>query len=228
MADMKEPTGTSPSPGPIGGGPKGGAPGAELKTDPGKPPVDQKAQRKADAKKAKAQAKKAAKVAKAVKGGKKGAEPKDAESKKSPLKKLILLVPVVAIAGAGMLFFGGGGSEEEGAPAVDTDHIELAPAIVDIGDFVVNLSSDNPDELRYAKVAVSIGVDSEETQEHLGEVSAYFSDAIVERIASSTAEELGSAEGREAVKADLLVEFQNMAPHGTEIQKVLFTQLAFQ
>lgn len=154
-------------------------------------------------------------------------------AKKKKSKLAFLAVPLVLLIAAG-LFFGPAklfpakeDAGKKGEKKVEKQR-EMAEATVDLGEFIINLKVPNNAQPRYVKVSLAIGVHSESVGEYVKEREAYFKDVIVERFAESTVEELGTSKGRTELRKQLQEEFSVMMPEGEKIDKVLFTQLAFQ
>lgn len=157
--------------------------------------------------------------------------PKEKKKRKIPAKLVIFAIPVLLVIVAAVFVLGPGskligGGKEQGKKAKEA--VELPEAVVDLGDFVVNLSVEDDNQPRYAKVTVALAVDSEATAEYVKVREAFFKDAIVERFSQANIKELNKMEGRIAIRRQLLLQFADMMPEDKKIEKVLFTQLAFQ
>lgn len=112
-----------------------------------------------------------------------------------------------------------------------------------MGPFVVNLG--NVDERRYLRVAVSLDFQTRDPgfanasaekqstwlrhlQDHLKKIDPVLKDVVVTTVSAKTAAALGSAMGKEELKAELISRFNRHMPAETSVQNVYFTDFVIQ
>jgi flagellar FliL protein len=95
-----------------------------------------------------------------------------------------------------------------------------------MGEFVVNLA--NKDNTRYLKTDITMEVvDAKEMEKTLKEKDSIFRDKIVEKLSSYTTQQLGSNEGRKAMKQELLESVTGADPE-IKVVNIYFNSLMMQ
>lgn len=169
----------------------------------------------------------------------------------SLLKRRMVLIPlaVLLLGGAGggaFLFLGASGGGEDGAEAPTPEptavHVEgrLGPHIT-LEDRVFTLRGPM-DQLRYAKVRIVLEFETddpswfelsgEELDQRLAEFGAelpraLIEDAVVTAVSGRSAEEVATAEGKDALRAEIRAAVAELVPEPS-VRRVLFTSFVTQ
>ncbi len=142
---------------------------------------------------------------------------------------LFLLVGVVGAAGlGGGAWFLAPRLLGTRAGSADTPAAAEAPipvkATVPLGSVVVNLAGE---QRRYVKVAVDIGVPSEEDAKEIEEHRAQLLDLVISMVSTLEVEELTSPEARNELKEELLARIREEL-HLEKVGGVYFTEFVIQ
>lgn len=140
----------------------------------------------------------------------------------------VLLLLVILISG-GWLYY----SRTRSAPVPPLASAESPPRgaevnlgpMVDIGEFIVNIISD--DNSHYLRTSITIELSTQAAQDEITLRMPQIRDAILMLASSKTFEELYDVHGKKQLKAELLVELNEMLNRG-EAVAVYFTDFVVQ
>lgn len=174
--------------------------------------------------------------------GAKGAEgkpPEVSKGKRGLIKWAIIGAAVLMIAGGG--FFGwrifskkGGGDSGHQSAASSTEGEDKGKEkgkddslshIVSLDPFVVNLA--DPAEIRYLKITINLGVDSEKTSEDVQTRMPQIRDALLMLLTSKTSEDVKDIGGKLKLQDEMIVRVNNFLTEG-KVKGVYFTEFVMQ
>jgi flagellar FliL protein len=115
------------------------------------------------------------------------------------------------------------GPSESPQPQVDTE-VNLGP-LVDVREFIVNIISD--DNSHYLRTSMTIELSNQAAYDELNKRMPQIRDAILMLTSSKTFEELYDVHGKKQLKAELLIELNEMLTKG-EAVAVYFTDFVVQ
>jgi flagellar FliL protein len=114
-------------------------------------------------------------------------------------------------------------SSESPSPEIDTG-VNMGP-MVDIREFIVNIISD--DNSHYLRTSMTIELSNQDAYDELNKRMPQIRDAILMLASSKTFEELYDIHGKKQLKAELLIELNEMLTKG-EAVAVYFTDFVVQ
>jgi len=152
------------------------------------------------------------------------AEAPDQEpKKKSPLVKILALVFLVVLLGAGgyvgWMKFGGGGGEAPDGKA------EINPVIHPLETFLVNLLDTG--SKRYLKVDIQLKVNGPEAVAQFTEREAELRDIVLMLLSNKESEDIATLGGKQALKREITQQINRALEKG-EVLDVFFTQFLIQ
>ena len=115
------------------------------------------------------------------------------------------------------------GPSESPQPQVDTE-VNMGP-LVDVREFIVNIISD--DNSHYLRTSMTIELSNQAAYDELNKRMPQIRDAILMLTSSKTFEELYDVHGKKQLKAELLIELNEMLTKG-EAVAVYFTDFVVQ
>ena len=125
------------------------------------------------------------------------AEEVEAKPKKGGNKMMIIIIAVLMLVTGG--FFGlkmkGGGADKKAVA-----EIKLAPEVLDIDEFLVNLQDDSAQQGKYLRTKISVQCAEGYKKEDLDKFKAPVQDAILGVLASYSVAEISSPKGKELLK----------------------------
>ena len=117
------------------------------------------------------------------------------------------------------------GSVSSGSPSPEIDtEVNMGP-MVDIREFIVNIISD--DNSHYLRASMTIELSSQAAYDEINKRMPQIRDAILMLASSKTFEELYDIHGKKQLKAELLIELNEMLTKG-EAVAVYFTDFVVQ
>lgn len=139
---------------------------------------------------------------------------------------LLLLIAVIS---AGWLYYNSSarlsGLNSDKAPTADSaEQVAIGP-MVDIREFIVNIISE--DNSHYLRISMAIELSSQDAYEELTLRMPQIRDAILMLTSNKTFEELYDVHGKKQLKAELLIELNEMLIKG-EAVAVYFTDFVVQ
>ena len=139
-----------------------------------------------------------------------------------------LLILALLISG-GWLYYGRTKSAPLPSPASDQPspggaEVNLGP-MVDVGEFIINIISD--DNSHYLRTSITIELSNQAAQDEITLRMPQIRDAILMLASSKTFEELYDVHGKKQLKAELLVELNEMLNRG-EAVALYFTDFVVQ
>jgi len=142
---------------------------------------------------------------------------------------VVTLLLLSAVISAGWLYYNSSarlsGAHTDNAPFTDSgDQAEIGP-MVDIREFIVNIISD--DNSHYLRISMAIELSSQDAYEEMMLRMPQIRDAILMLTSSKTFEELYDVHGKKQLKAELLIELNEMLVKG-EAVAVYFTDFVVQ
>jgi len=153
----------------------------------------------------------------------------DGAVRRRSLVTIFTLLLLIAAILAGWLYYNSSdrlsGQHPDTMPLADSgDPVEIGP-MVDIRELIVNIISD--DNSHYLRISMSIELSSQGAHEEMNLRMPQIRDAILMLTSSKTFEELYDVHGKKQLKAELLVELNDMLLKG-EAVAVYFTDFVVQ
>lgn len=143
---------------------------------------------------------------------------KGAVRKKSLVLGAALLLLSTAILGAWLHFTNGPGasdpSSDETSMLKGDSPAKMGP-MVDIREFIVNIISE--DNSHYLRISMTIELSNKDTYDELNMRMPQIRDAIIMLASSKTFEELYDVHGKKQLKAELLIELNEMLTRGQAV-----------
>ncbi|WP_448584297.1 flagellar basal body-associated FliL family protein [Thermocrinis sp.] len=147
------------------------------------------------------------------------------EEKKGSKKKILFILPVLALllAGAGgayIFLFKKPNKEKE-----NKVNLYQVGVMFDLGVFTVNLADTNTDA--YARVAITLELSNEKVRQEVDKRLPIIKDAIIDVISSKTSDFVRTPEGRESLRLELIKRLNIILVEGG-VRNIYFTEFVVQ
>ncbi len=156
----------------------------------------------------------------------KSPEAPEAQKKKSPVIKILVLVLGLALLGGGGFFaytkFFAAADKPKEAQAKP---LPAKPVVKDLETFLVNLA--DPGGERYLKVTMQLSLSSEIASQEIDARMAELRDSILLLLSSKEYDDISSLSGKLALKKTLMSNLNRMLKQGT-VQDIYFTEFLVQ
>ena len=167
--------------------------------------------------------------------------------KRSPFLVTLAIVSIVlaTVSSATLIYLtiNGGGLRLFQSAEINSSETQSTGPLFNLGPFVMNLG--NIEERRYLRVSLSLDFQTrdsgfvgksasaqnnwrEKTREELKKHEPIMKDLVLSTLSSRSANSLGTAMGREELKADLMAQFNQHMPDNIAVQQIYFTDFVIQ